>query len=24
VLTDDAAAVLENVDVNQYHIYDYD
>ncbi len=24
VLTDDAVAVLENVDVNQYHIYDYD
>lgn len=24
ILTDDAAAVLENVDVNQYHIYKYD
>jgi len=23
VLTDDAAAVLENVDVNQYHTYNY-
>ncbi|MFN7716462.1 MAG: hypothetical protein ACK5QS_13420, partial [Pseudanabaenaceae cyanobacterium] len=24
VLTDDALAVLENVDVNQYHTYKYD